>query len=92
MIAGIAIGTLLGGAVAGLTAWFLVRHLRNATKCTCREVPALPETDREVISKEFAAHAVTVRRQVTKYADVLAGDDPVLRERLRQIELGGQPC
>ena len=92
MIAGIAIGALLGGAVAGLTAWLVVRQMRIKTERTDREIPALLEDDRDAISEEFTAHAKAVRKQVSEYADMLAGEDPVLRERLRQIELGGQPC
>lgn len=92
MIAGIAIGALLGGAVAGLTAWLVVRQMPIKTERTDREVPALLEEDRNVISEEFAAHAVAVRKQVSEYADMLAGEDPVLRERLRQFEGEGQPC
>ena len=87
-----AVGTLVGGAATGLVMWWRVRLLRSATECADREVPTLLAQDRDAISEEFTAHATAVRKQVSEYADMLAGEDPVLRERLRQIETGSQPC
>ena len=91
MIAGFAIGMFLGTAVTGL-AWWCTFKLRTKVGRSSGEVPVLLQEDRAVISDQFAAHAVAVQKQVSEYADVLAGNDPVLRERLRQIEIGGQPC
>lgn len=87
-----AIGALVGGAATSLVMWWRMRGLRVETERTCREAPTLVEHDRVVISDEFTARAVAVRKQVSEYADMLAGEDPILRERLRQIEAGSQPC
>ena len=50
----------------------------------------LTEADRQSVAHEFAAHVDAMQRQVTDYADLLAGSDPVLRARLRQFERGGE--
>ena len=49
---------------------------------------ALQEIDRQAVTADFAVHASAVRRQVSEYADVLAGGDASLRERLRRFEGG----
>jgi hypothetical protein len=53
-----------------------------------RREPAilLTEADRAAVAQEFAQHAAAVRSQVTAFADELAGDDVLLRERLRRFE------
>lgn len=48
----------------------------------------LQEIDREAVAADFAVHASAVRRQVSEYADALAGGDVALRERLRRFEGG----
>ncbi len=87
-----AVGTLVGGIATGLVMWWRMRPLRSAIEHVDREGSGRLEQDRVVISEEFTAHAVAVRKQVSEYADMLAGEDPILRERLRQIETGSQPC
>lgn len=49
---------------------------------------ALTEADYQMLAADFQAHATAVRAEVSRYADLLAGDDPVLRQRLRQFEGG----
>jgi hypothetical protein len=61
----------------------------------CNRSDALPESealelsfaDRESVSAEFAAHTVSVRRELGRYADELADGDDRLREQLRQFEV-----
>lgn len=48
----------------------------------------LSEADYQVLAGEFQRHAEAVQAQVSRYADTLAGDDPVLRQRLRRFEGG----
>ena len=48
----------------------------------------LQEIDREAVAADFAVHASAVRRQVSEYADALAGGDQALRERLQRFEGG----
>lgn len=49
----------------------------------------LTEADRASVAHEFAAHAEAMQREVGRDADLLAGDDAVLRERLRTFERRG---
>ena len=80
LLIGLATGGLLGGA-AVMLAYELRRH---------RSTPAeeLTDDDRDVIEQQFAAHSDSMRRQVSEFADKLAGGDPLLRERLRRFEAG----
>ena len=41
------------------------------------------------LAADFAVHAQAVRAQVSRYADLLADGDAVLRARLRRLEDGG---
>lgn len=78
-VAGLALG-------AGLSAVGMVVGMRRHR--VDPDARPLTDTDREAVATEFATHAEAVRRQVSEYADALAGDDAVLRERLRRFEDG----
>lgn len=52
------------------------------------EAHELSSADREAVSAEFAAHTVSVRRELSRYADELADGDDRLRAQLRQFEAG----
>lgn len=49
----------------------------------------LTPPDHEALARELQVHATAMRSQVSAYADLLAGDDEVLRARLRRFENGG---
>lgn len=49
----------------------------------------LTPADHEALMQEMQVHATAMRSQVSAYADLLAGDDEVLRARLRRFENGG---
>jgi hypothetical protein len=78
---GLAIGTVLGAALTKLAS--RLRARRTAL------IPEVPEEERDLIEVNFAAHINHLRDEVSNFADRLAGDDPVLRERLRGFEWGG---
>ena len=82
-------GTLVGLVIGACVAVWLMRS--RSIRCPDPEAHGLTEDDRAQIAAEFEAHTTALHRQVTKYADALAGDDPVLRARLRQFEQGGRP-
>lgn len=86
-VLGAVLGALAGG---GLGAVVTCRRQRQQASVIDLELDeeTLQEIDREAVAADFAAHASAVRRQVSEYADVLAGDDPELRERLRRFEAG----
>ena len=48
--------------------------------------PEVIESFRGYVAAHFAVHANRVLMYLRVYGDVLAGDDPVLRERLRKTE------
>ena len=77
---GILIGIVVGGVLA--MGW-VQRHA-----CPDPDAHSLTQEDRDEISAEFVAHAVSVRRELSRYADALADGDTQLRERLRQVEAG----
>ena len=77
-------GFLVGSTLCG--ALLLLRTRRHV--CPDPTVHELNHADREEISAEFAAHASSVRRELSRYADALADGDIRLRERLRQVEAG----
>lgn len=85
---GFVVGVLLGAATAGAVAYGLWWRWRCPDPEAHQSDDELTDADREAVAKEFAAHAVAVRRQVSDYADLLAGDDAELRERLRRFEGG----
>lgn len=76
---------LVGGGLIGAALTALMYELRRRTASALDE---LSDDDRDAISAQFAQHSQSMRQQVTQFADTLAGDDPVLRERLRQFEGG----
>jgi hypothetical protein len=77
-------GFVVGATVSGLlAALWTRRHV-----CPDREAHRLSHADREDISAEFAAHATSVRRELSRYADALSEGDCLLREQLRRVEAG----
>ena len=74
-LAGVPVGAVVA-ALAGL-------RLRQSA---ADSEPVLGPDDHSRLAVEFETHADAMRRQVSQYADALADGDPVLRERLRQIE------
>jgi hypothetical protein len=80
---GLAIGAGVGAIVT-----MLVAKLRRIDSA---EVEEVSEEDRDHIEANFAAHLEHMRGQVSDFADALAGDDPLLRERLRMFEGGDRP-
>ena len=56
----------------------------------CADVDAhdLTDDDRSEITESFREHTRAVREQVSGYADLLAGGDAQLRDRLRLFEAG----
>ena len=79
MIVGLAIGAVLGLAVGAVLGRLSPRS---------EVVPELSEDDREQLADQFRTHTDAVAEQVGLFADELAGDDVVLRERLRRFERG----
>lgn len=86
-VLGAVLGALAGG---GLVAVVACRRQEPQASVVDLEIgeETLQEIDREAVAADFAAHASAVRRQVSEYADVLAGGDIALRERLRRFEGG----
>ena len=85
---GVCAAGLLGGVVGSVTTVLLALWLSHRTTRPGAEVRVLSDADREPVAADFAVHASAVRRQVAEYADMLAGDDSRLRERLRRFEGG----
>lgn len=73
-----------------LADWFDVNVERAIDPDILDDEVTLSETDYQALSSEFKRHTEAVHTQVSRYADVLAGEDPVLRQRLRQFEGGGR--
>lgn len=83
---------VLCGAPAGAALAVLTGYLRAKAHASSWEVPGLTDSDRAVLVEEFTTHARAMQQQVARFADTLAGDDVVLRERLRNFEgHGGKP-
>ena len=84
---GAVLGVLAGG---GIVAGVMRRGQEPRTSVIDLEMAeeTLQEIDREAVAADFAVHASAVRRQVSEYADALAGGDVALRERLRRFEGG----
>lgn len=80
---GLAVGTLIGATFSGMPA-----RLRDRSKTPI--APEVSELERDDIEVNFAAHLEVMRGHVSDFADKLAGDDAVLRERLRSFEWGGR--
>lgn len=87
-VLGAVLGALAGG---GLVAVVTCRRQEPQASVVDLESgeETLQEIDREAVAADFAATASAVRRQVSEYADVLAGGDIALRERLRRF-VGGE--
>lgn len=81
---GLLIGLVAGG-VLGAAAHALALKLRRITPTADARV--LTDDDREYVA-DFEAHYVDVWQQVANFADRIAGDDSLLRERLRMFEQG----
>lgn len=74
-----------------LADWLHPQHVLPAVGREVNDEAALTEADYQMLAADFEAHATAVRAEVSRYADLLAGDDPVLRQRLRQFESGATP-
>lgn len=83
------IGALCGAPVGAALAAFarLLWIKRHHQPMTDIHLAADSGTCRAALT----THAETMRQQVAHFADTLAGDDLVLRERLRRFECGGGP-
>lgn len=77
-------GLLVGAGVAHVVT---LRRLQSQPRPDPDSHP-LKEKDREQLTAEFVGHVSAVRQQVSEYADALAGEDAVLRTRLRAFEAG----
>lgn len=71
-----------------LADWLDARVAESTEPDTLDDEVVLSEADYQVLASEFQRHSEAVQAQVSHYADVLAGDDKELRQRLRQIEGG----
>lgn len=80
---GLAVGTFIGAALREMFA--RLRGRSNASVAA-----EVSDEERDDIEVNFAAHLEAMRGHVSDFADKLAGDDPVLRERLRSFEWGGR--
>lgn len=86
MVFSAAAGFLIGATLFGVLVTLRIhRHV-----CPDPEAHGLNHADRDEISAEFAAHAMSVRRELSRYADELADGDAQLRDRLRQVEAGAR--
>lgn len=81
-IIGVAAGLVLGVAFTAVA--FRLRNRSAALPES--EAHELSFADRAAVSTEFAAHALSVRRELSRYADELADGDNRLREQLRRFE------
>ncbi|GAA1508658.1 hypothetical protein [Nocardioides humi] len=72
--------------LAGLTGAGLTYLALRQRVCPEPEAHALTDADREAVAAEFAQHVTAVNRQVSDYADQLAGSDTTLRGLLAVIE------
>lgn len=79
--------TLAIGLTIGATATYLLMQRRSCPEPDAHE---LGDDDRALIAEQFKVHTQAVREQVSTFADTLAGDDTLLRERLRLFETGEQ--
>ena len=77
----------LAGVSAGAASAALVGVLVRRRQADTDEIVLSPE-DHAAIAVGFQTHAEAMRRQVSEYADALAGGDLVLREQLRRVERG----
>lgn len=85
---GALVGGFLGAAVGSVVTLAVVLTWVKARRWPGPEAHELTDDDREAVAAEFGLHASAVQRQVSDYADLLAGGDVQLRERLRYFEGG----
>ena len=83
-------GWCVGVVVTAPLAWSYWKGWAKQHVCPDPSAHELSADDHEVIAASFATHTAAVHRQVAEYGDVLAGEDAVLRERLRRFERGDQ--
>lgn len=77
-------GAPVGAALAALTRLLWIRHHHQQVTDI-----DLADADSGTSRAALTTQAEVMRQQVAHFADTLAGDDLVLRERLRQFEWGG---
>ncbi|KQV73876.1 hypothetical protein ASC61_01995 [Aeromicrobium sp. Root344] len=77
---------LVAGSILGQAVTAILRRFRRDKLVAV--VNDLLDEDRDHIAINFAAHLDHMRSQVSSFADELAGDDVLLRERLRMFEGG----
>lgn len=82
------LGLLFGAVAAHLLTRYAQRHQAEQGS---QEPDGLTDHDRDELADVFAQHTQAVNRQVSEFADQLAGGDEVLRARLRQFEAGERP-
>lgn len=58
----------------------------RSRRCPDPAAHVLTDADREQGEREFAGHVAASHRAVSEFADALAGDDRILRARLRRFE------
>jgi len=73
---------LLGVAVGASGVIMIFRSRR----CHDPASHVMTDADREQVEREFAGHVAASHRAVSEFADALAGDDRILRARLRRFE------
>lgn len=79
---GVVLGLVVGGAAAGTFTTLSARR----SQCPDPASHQLTDQDREAVAAEFAAHVEATRRNVSEYADALAGEDSALRQLMTAIE------
>ncbi|MCX6405514.1 MAG: hypothetical protein NTV28_01200 [Propionibacteriales bacterium] len=84
LVYGLAIGTGIGALASTLA-----RKLRD--RRSAHRPEHIDPEEHDDLEANFAAHIASMRSQVSDFADKLAGDDPLLRERLRVFEGGDLP-
>lgn len=96
-MSGLLLSALVGAVFGALGAVITVALYRGRRGTRGDSAPAaddesssrlIPQADDDPLAAEFAQHARAVRQQVTRYADLLADGDAVLRARLRRFEDG----
>lgn len=85
---GLLLGLVVGGAAGtAVTLWITKRRTHEASSVSA----GVSDEERDHLEVNFASHVNHMRDQVSSFADQLAGDDVLLRERLRRFERGEQP-
>ena len=81
------LGSVVGLATGIFVTWCIARF--TAKRRQVKAAALVADIDQPATTARLEAHTAAVTRQVGRYADVLAGDDVVLRERLHHFERGG---